>query len=219
MRVLFAVVLLVASAITAASAQPIPMSPELAKFMSTSDEERTAKAYALNDWKLVVPNCANPRLQGANVVVHVAPKFDAAGKPVSGRWQVVSRVEGCGVSKVVNLQYGFGANGQLIRLATLPGTTMADPTLQRDALTYAATGMAKLAPSGCKDFKYLDTAFEAFGPASPTAQPNQPSRTWTEKWMVRACGVDGIVRMYFVPNATGTSVSVKPDETVRVSSR
>ena len=100
-----------------------------------------------------------------------------------------------------------------------PGTTAAEPRLQKDALQYAAMGMVKLAPSGCKDFKYLDTAFEAFGATSSNVQPGRQSRMWTEKWTVRACGVDGVVRMHFTPNATGTTISVKPDETIRVAGR
>lgn len=209
MRTFFLVGLILTWLMGAASAQPIAMPPQLAKFMTAPDEEQTVKASALRDWNVVVPNCGNPRLQSANVVVHVLPKFDIAGKPISGRWQVVTRLEGCGQSKLLNMVYGFGPNGQLVRTAVLPGTTRADPLLQRDALMYAGMGMAKLVPSGCKDFKYVDTAFDAAG----------AGRAWTEKWTVRACGVDGIVRLYFAPNATGTSISVKPDETVRVPGR
>ena len=212
MRALSVVGLLFACTIATASAQPIPMPPELAKFMTTPDEERTVKATALREWNLIVPGCGSPRLQGANVVVHVLPKFDTAGKPVSGRWQVVTRLEGCGQSRTFNLFYGFGPDGQMVRTGSLPGTTVADLRLQRDGLTYAGMGMAKLAPSGCKDFKILDTAFEALG-------SGQQARPWTEKWTVRACGVDGIVRMHFRPDATGTSISVSLDETVPASRR
>jgi hypothetical protein len=215
MRLLSGVGLLLSLVVAGAvAADPIPMPPELAKFLSSPDEGRMIGANALRDWNLVVPGCGNPRLKSTNVVVQVQPEFDAAGKPTSGKWQVLAHLEGCGQSRQLNLFYAFASNGQMVRVSGLPGTTRADLVLQKDGLTYAAIGMGKLVPSTCKDFKdfkYLDTAFEAPG----------PSRSWTEKWTVRACGVDGIVRMQFAPkpDATGTSISVNLNETVRGTSR
>lgn len=196
---------------TASGQQPIPMSPELAKFMATPEEERMVKAYGLNDWKTIVPNCATPSLAGANVVVHVPPRFDASGRPLSGRWQVVSRLQGCGETRTFNLMYSVGPNG-LTRLGTLPGTTAADPVLQKDGLMYAQMAMAGSAPADCKKYLYLDTAFEAF----ETNLVSGRGRPWTEKWTVRACGVDAVVRMHFTPDATGTQITASTRETVRV---
>lgn len=200
-----------AAAAGVAAAQPIQMSPELAKFMSTPDEERNVKSSGLRDWQALVPSCPSPSLAGANVVVHVPPKFDPAGQPVSGFWQVVSRVQGCGQTRQFNLFY-TAANGKLTRTSALPGTTIADLLLQKDGLMYASMAMVKIAPADCKDYKFLDTAFEAFGTAAPGAR----ARPWTEKWTVSACGVDGVVKMRFTPDAKGTQITANTADTVRL---
>ncbi len=211
------VALFLAGLAETAAADPLP--PRLVKFMATADEEKTLQGSALNDWKLIVPQCANPSFVGVNITAHETPTFDAAGKPVSGVWQATTKMEGCGQSRLLNVFY-MASNGRLMRTATLPGTTIADPYLQRDGLTYAATGMAALAPKDCNDVDVLDTTFEGFQPGKPIAgQPGRVAQSWTEKWTVRACGVEGIVRMRFTPDARGTSITVRPDETVRISAR
>ncbi len=193
---------------------PLPMSPELRKFMSDPEEEKIVKAQALHDWNNVVSGCEAPKLEAANVVVGVPPQFDKAGKPVSGNWRVITRLSGCGQIKNFSLLYAFAANGQLARLGMLPGSSAADPILQRDARMYANLAMGKLSPPGCKEFKYLDTAFEVFGPPGGNVPAGREARSWTEKWQVRACGVEGIVKLYFIPDATGTAISAKLNETV-----
>jgi hypothetical protein len=203
----------------AADPPQIPVSPELRKFLTDPDEEKIVKGQALHDWNNVVANCPAPTLEGANVVIGVAPTFDKAGKPVSGNWRVVSHLAGCGNARMFSLFYAAGPNGELRRIAMLPGTSVADPVLQRDALVFANTGMGKLTPPGCKDFKYLDTAFDGFGPPVPGAQPGRETRGWIEKWTVLGCGTTGIVKLYFTPDATGTAISAKLDETVKIAPR
>jgi hypothetical protein len=197
----------------------IPMSPELRKFMSDPEEEKIVKAQALHDWNGTVSGCATPpTLDAANVVIGTPPTFKA-GKPVSGTWRVITRLSACGQAKNFSLLYAFAPNGQLLRLGMLPGSSAADPILQRDALIYANTAMSRLAPPGCKDFKYLDTAFEAFGAPGANVPAGREARPWTEKWKVRACGVEGIVKLYFTPDATGTAISARLDETIPVPSK
>ena len=58
MRLLSCVGLLLGLVAGAVAADPIPMSPELAKFLSSPDEERMIGANALRDWNLVVPAAA-----------------------------------------------------------------------------------------------------------------------------------------------------------------
>ena len=198
----------------------IPMSPELRKFMSDPEEEKVVKGQALHDWNATVFGCTTPpTLDAANVVIGTAPVFDKAGKPGSGSWRVITRLSACGQAKNFSLLYAFAANGQLLRLGLLPGSSGADPILQRDALMYANAAMSRLSPPGCKDFKYLDTSFEAFGAPQARVPAGREARSWTEKWKVWACGVEGIVKLYFTPDATGTAISAKLDETVPAPSK
>ncbi len=198
----------------------VPMSPELRKFMSDPEEEKIVKAQALHDWNNTVLGCTTPpTLDAANVVVGTAPKFDRAGKPISGSWRVITRLSACGQAKNFSLLYAFAANGKMVRLGMLPGSSAADPILQRDAFMYANIAMSKLTPPGCKDFKYLDTMFEAFGPPGTGVPPGREARSWTEKWKVWGCGVEGIVKLYFTPDATGTAISARLNETVAAPSK
>ena len=68
---------------TASAQQTIPMSPELLKFMSTPEEQRRVRSHEFDDWEATMAGCADtPNLAGATIVVYVAPKFDASGRPV-----------------------------------------------------------------------------------------------------------------------------------------
>jgi hypothetical protein len=203
--------------VMAADPPPIPIPPELRAFLTEPHEQDVVKGQALRDWNNIVANCGAPTLEGANVVIGVLPAFDKAGKPVSGNWRVVTRLAGCGQTRTFNLLYAFGKNGQILRIGMLPGSSAADPILQRDALVYANLAMGRLAPPNCKEFKYLDTAFEAFGAPGTNVPPGREARSWTEKWTVSACGVTGLVKLYFTPDAAGTAISTKLDETIKVT--
>ena len=196
---------------TASAQQPIPASPELLAFMQTPEEDQMVKTFSFNDWEAVMPGCTATGL-AADIAVHVPPEFDASGRPVVGQWQVMLRVKGCGQTKTFNIFYSVGPEGQLTRLGMLPGTTAADPWLQRDALKYAQMAMLKLTPAGCDELVFVDTAFEALKRAP--ARGRDPA--WTEKWTIRACSVEAVVRMHFTPDATGTQITVKTEETVRI---
>jgi hypothetical protein len=202
---------------SAADPPPIPMPPQLAAFLTEQSEQNLVKGLALGDWNRTVPNCAAPTFQGANVVIGVLPMFDKAGRPVSGEWRVITRLAGCGQSKGFNLLYSFAPNGQMLRTGMLPGSSAADPILQRDALTYARTAMSRLTPPGCQDIRYLDTAFAAFGPPGAGVPAGREARSWTEKWTISACAVQGIVTLYFTPDVHGTSISTRFGETVKVN--
>ena len=201
----------------AADPPPIPMPPQLAAFLTEQNEQNLVKSQALRDWNGAVVDCGAPTLEGANVVIGVPPTFDKAGKPMSGEWRVITSLAGCGQSREFNLLYSFAPNGQMLRTGMLPGSSAADPILQRDALTHASTAMSRLTPPGCQDIRYLDTAFDAFGPPGVGVPAGREARSWTEKWTIWACGVQGIVKLYFTPDARGTSISTRLGEMDKVA--
>lgn len=209
-RLVFSVVLCFGFA-SVAAADPIPMSPELSAFMVRPEQQQAVVGLMGQQWRAAHADCPSPKLLGMNVVITAAPNFDAGGAPVSGQWRTVGRIEGCGATHIFNVEYLFGADGQMKRVALLPGSTLADMRLQRDALMYASMGMAKKAPKDCKDVQYLDTKFVRFTDENPSA--NAGRRPWIEDWTVRACGVMGIVIMHFTPDATGTNIMSSLNET------
>ena len=201
---------------TVARAQPeqIPMSPELKAYLTRPDQQQLYNGNIAQQWRIAVENCPSPQMRSLNVLVGVPPKFNASGNPVSGEWRVVSRVEGCGASRILSVAYTVGTDGKIHIFGLLPGTTAASPLLQRDALLYARMGMAGLASKDCKDITYSDTKFIDFvGAASSGASGRRP---WIEEWTVRSCGVTGVVTVHFTPDATGTTISTNLSETRKI---
>jgi hypothetical protein len=142
--------------------------------------------------------------------------ISSSGTPISGEWRMIGRVAGCSEMRLLNVEYLFAPDGQMKAIALLPGTTAANLKLEHDGLTYAAVGMAKLAPKDCKDTKFVDTKFIGYQATDSTNSVG--SRPWTEEWTVRSCGVTGVVTMHFTPDATGTKISTNLNETRAVNS-
>jgi len=88
----------------------------------------------------------------------------------------------------------------------LPGTSIADPILQRDAVPYAMTGMAAIAPKDCKESPAINTKFKSWDSGELPDAKGPGRRPWKEEWTVRLCGVSGVVPIHFVPDATGTTI-------------
>jgi hypothetical protein len=202
---------LIVGFISSPKADPLLMSPELKSFLTRPEEKEAVLGLMGEQWRALFEDCRSPKLKTMNVVIGTAPKFDPDGMPTTGQWRVVGNVEACGQTRVLNVLYMFTPDGTMKRIALLPGTTIADVRLQRDALVYAAAGMAKLNPKDCKDIKYIDTTFIGFDEAVPASGSNR--RAWKEEWTLRTCGVTGIVTVHFTPNATGTNISVGLQET------
>jgi hypothetical protein len=193
-----------------AQADPIPMSPELKAFVIRPEQQQAVFAKMVQQWRAIIENCPSPKLQSMNVFVATAPTFDTGGTPISGEWRMVGRFEGCDEARILNVEYLFTPDRQMKALALLPGTTTASLQLEHDGLPYAAMSMAKLAHKDCRDIKYVDTKFTGYQGTDSTAGTARP---WTEDWTVRACGVTGIVTMHFTPDATGTNITTKLNET------
>ena len=148
-----------------------------------------------------------------NVVFMQAAHFDANGNPTVGAWVLRLDTEGCPHSVRLNLltmvQPGQGAR----LLSLLPGSTRAEPALQRDALPFAGNGTVALRPKDCTAIRVIDTEFNGFeGTPLANAKPGRDPRPWKETWTVVACEVRIAVVIRFIPDATGTTISVKANE-------
>lgn len=186
-----------------AQADPVPLSPDLKAFLLRPDQQQVIAEIMTRQWRSIFENCPSPTLAISGVTPEQASTFDQNGVPVSGRWHVNGHAEGCGESRVLGVEYMFTPDGQMRRIGTLPGATVADIALQHDSLTTAMLGMVKLAPQGCKDVRYIDTKFIGF------EGTNSGRRPWTEEWTLRSCGVTGIVTMHFTPDVSGPGTSMR----------
>src|SRR4051812_41033309 len=74
---------------SAATADSIPMSPELKAFMIRPEQQQGLVGLMGQQWRMVVDNCPSPNLQGMNVLISTPPNFDSNGAPVSGQWRAI----------------------------------------------------------------------------------------------------------------------------------
>ena len=213
----FIVIVLLTGISIETRAETAPLPPELKAFLSRPDQQKAIAGLMNRHWQSFLPECTTPELKQTNVIITQPPSFGPNGAPTAGMWRVVGHVEGCEKSSVFTVMYAFGPDGRMARFGLLPGTTIADYRLQRDAIAYATMAMSKIAPEGCKDIHYIDTKFIDFGEVSPATIPNKERRSWTEEWTVRACGVTGLVTMHFIPDTTGTSITTSPDQTRQIT--
>lgn len=83
----------------------------------------------------------------------------------------------------------------------LPGSSMTDPVLQRDAFTGSSAAVVPAKPKNCDKQWVTDTKLAG------EYKPNVP---WVETWSYDMCGTKANVEMTFMPSATsGTTWSAK----------
>lgn len=146
-----------------------------------------------------------------DVGVLVPLRLDAAGKVVQGVWKESIRAEGCGPERLLNAMTQVTPEGTLTTTPLLPGSTIADPQLQRDSVQYAAAGMGSM-PSGCNQGAVVDTRYVGLDGQAPGTRlaANQEPHAWDEVWTLEACGKRVGVMMKFSPDATGTAIHASP---------
>ena len=110
-------------------------------------------------------------------------------------------IEGCGRRMQRNYLALILPDGTRRMVETLPGTTVADPVLQRDAMQAAVMALRTAAPN-CPQPRPRAAEFDG-----RDSEPDAPRRTqpWAETWIFEACGALLAVPMRFSPTARGTS--------------
>jgi hypothetical protein len=145
------------------------------------------------------------------------------GAPKDGMWKSSVPVNGCGKGRIVNAFFLVGGDNKVHFLLTHPGTTMADPTLQRDTVMYvqmAAVGKSR----DCKTRNIVNTRFV------PVAAPSEDSKTGAallqvvptgpqlnEVWTVDACGKFLEVPVHYLKSMTGTTITASDAEVVEIT--
>lgn len=85
---------------------------------------------------------------------------------------------------------------QLRMVQLLPGATLADPTLQRDAAFGVITAAASGRPRNCTQLgEVIDTAL--------IGRPERPGAPWSEAWTVIQCGTKRAIMVDFTPAREG----------------
>ena len=143
------------------------------------------------------------------VAVQKPVTLDVSGVAVSGTWIQAVTQEGCGVSRLLHVAITVSGRGTLNTMPLLPGTTKADPALQRDAAKWAFFG-AGIPEKNC-DIGYIDNTEFVQYEGDPLE--GAKGRPWRETWTVVSCTKKAMVQMRFIPDRTGTSIVSSPNET------
>jgi hypothetical protein len=131
--------------------------------------------------------------------------FDSVGHPTAGMLHFPVKEEGCGITRILNTLIWVQGPGTAGTSPLAPGSTHADPVLQRDAGQRAFTAaVTAVPPDAACNVKYLaDTEFldrENEGSSTPTP--------WREKWTIVICNKRIVVPVKFIPDQAGTGTTV-----------
>ncbi len=138
--------------------------------------------------------------------------MDAAGKVIGGAWKEQVRESGCGSERLLNALTVASPDGALETRPLLPGSTIADPQLQRRQRALRGGGHGRHARRLRAGRACWTRAMSAWRGSRPGPAPPRTarSRPWTEIWTLQACAKRVQVEMHFKPDATGTDIRANP---------
>ncbi|WP_369934792.1 hypothetical protein [Xanthomonas tesorieronis] len=148
--------------------------------------------------------CPSIQADWNKATAHVAlePTLDDQGRIVKAVWVDTVPGTACGQKRRYNAITIFN-NGEPSVLPLFPGESESNPVLQRDTIPYVrnALAMKKVLPKDC-EIDVLETQLPGGHPAA-----KQP---WDEQWRVDACGTQYLAKVRYIPDATGTTISIGP---------
>lgn len=167
-------------------------SPELADYIDSPTRSAEMAQTVRRMIPLVAGSCRDVRAATSTWTRIYKPiRFGSDGLPVAGAFREIVPVSVCGETITLNILATAQPDGSVQRINLLPGTSLADPILQKDVLAsaYAAASHGRR----CRSFAVRTTA----------AAEKEPDGSWTETWDVRACGRAVPLTVAFHPSADG----------------
>lgn len=145
-------------------------------------------------------------------VTLIAPVHFNGRRFRAGAWKETVQATACGKTRVHNIHTMVRPDGALQRSPMLPGSTIADIMLQRDAAGMVYVSVAAHAGKECPRAQHFieDTKFLRWD-AKPirNAKAGPDAHAWDEEWTASACGKPMLLSVRFTPDATGTGFAVK----------
>jgi hypothetical protein len=176
-------------------------------------EEMQKQSHALGEaWGHAAHACDKIDVADDYLTYLTPITFDDNGTPASGTWKETVESKGCGQTRALNLFFVAGPT-EVMRFPGAPGSTRADPRLQQDSVRYLLAGAAPYLPKACDLIQLIDTVYVGVEGAPISGGKSAP---WQEHWTVAGCNVGAQVTLHFIPDATGTTIDVRPAETKRV---
>ena len=164
----------------------------------------------------VLQTCPDLKSSASRIAVTQPVTFGQDGRMHSGAWWERFPVSGCGNDTVLNIYFAVTPDSKINTTTGNPGTTRADLFLQHDALQYAYQAAGAQAKD-CSHFDVKDTRFEGYGlhqPPTPDPGRSDRFRPWWETWTVVGCDHSYDVPINFMPDKTGTTISVPLGDTI-----
>lgn len=150
--------------------------------------------------------CASiqPDWNTATAYVALEPTLDDQGRIVKAAWVDTVPGTACGQQRRYNALTVFNA-GKPSVLPLFPGESESNPTLQRDTLPYVVGALS------AQGVLAKDCHMDVLETQLPGGHPpkNEP---WDERWRADACGKQYWVKVRYIPDANGTTISVRPKD-------
>jgi hypothetical protein len=182
------------------------------KLVQDSSEQALVLSAAKQSRILLENPCPTATLTIENRFALYDPlQFDSSGKIISGAWKESVSENGCGQNRQLNVVIFVNATTHELQAKPIfPGTTRADPVLQKDGLLYAMIAASLPDDKDCKDMYVMDTEFLQIVGNQVEGTKSPP---WDELWTLSVCGKKAQVKMHFIPDKTGTTIHTNPQET------
>ncbi len=204
-------VLALTTTISLAAAQEQADIAKFQAFVRNSDAHEALISKALAAVPATVfRRCPNLVSQGSKVTMLKPVSFGPNGLPSTGAWQEAFPVAGCGNDTILNFFFSASKDEKINTFIGLPGATIADPVLQKDAMAEALT--AAIRPE-TKDCKSVDVTNTEYLRETGAAVEGSKGPGWDELWTFGACAIKVQVTVHFTPDPTGTSISASSSET------
>jgi hypothetical protein len=182
------------------------------KMLADPAEQQRVMATAQHSTVVLKNPCAAAHFTiTSKISVEKPATFDSSGGIVAGAWRQIVTEEGCGTTRILNVFLFVQSPRQVGAVPMLPGTTHADLQLQRDAGRYVQIG-AHLPEANCGTTYVADTAFIK---QAAVALPGAKALPWEESWTIITCTRRLEVPIHFIPDATGTTISVGPSTAIK----
>jgi hypothetical protein len=194
-------------------AQEVGIPASLVSILQNPQHQKAVVEAAQQSSTWVNNRCENAAFAITGLAIYQPVAVDERAQPIAGTWKQTVTAS-CGTYRLLNVITSVKAPGALISSVLLPGSTRADPQLQRDAVRYAVIASGGAPPPSCHQAYVADTKFvDVEGQADPNLPPARRSPPWKEEWTMIACERHSIVTLHFVPDATGTLIHAGQRET------
>jgi hypothetical protein len=180
------------------------------KMVSDPIEQKQVLNVAKNSGVVVNDPCPSANFSILNQFAIYKPlAFDGSGRPMEGAWKQSVAEKGCGQDRLLNVFFWLDANSSVRVMPLFPGTTRADPQLQKDAMPHAAIA-AQWPEKDCKTGYMENTEF-----IRETGEPLEGAKgkPWDELWTLASCAKKAKVTLHFIPDKTGTTIHTSLQET------